>query len=129
MFTYSLLPHSGDWREAGTVTEAYSLNQPAEALVLPPQEGALPETFSFASCNKENVVLETLKQADDGSGTILRLYDAFDRRSRPTIRFGVPVKQVWLCDMLENEEQEIAVNDNTVTLDLKNFEILTLKIR
>ena len=129
VFTYSLMPHSGDWREAGTVTEAYSLNQPAEALVLPAQEGTLPETFSFASCNRENVVLETLKQADDGSGTILRLYDAFDRRSRPTVRFGFDVKQAWICDMLENEEQELAVTDNTVTFDLKNFEIITLKVR
>ena len=28
-FTYALYPHGGDWREGGTVQEAYRLNQPA----------------------------------------------------------------------------------------------------
>ncbi len=29
VFTYSLLPHAGGWREAGVVREAYALNDPA----------------------------------------------------------------------------------------------------
>ncbi len=129
VFTYSLLPHAGDYRTGGTVGEAYCLNQPAVAIPVPAQEGVLPEVFSMVSCDKENVVLETMKQADDGSGTILRLYDAYDRRSKPTLRFGFDAKQVRLCDMLENEIAPLEVKDNALTLDVKNFEIVTLKIR
>ena len=31
-FTYALYPHAGNWRDGGTVQEAYKLNQPAYAV-------------------------------------------------------------------------------------------------
>lgn len=129
-FTYSLLPHVGDYRSAGTVREAYSLNQPVCAVPVPAQKGSLPERFSLFSCDAENVVIETVKQAYDGSGTVVRLYDAFDRRGTVTLKSGVPFRSAALCDMLEREQAELPVNaDGSVTLKLKNFEILTLKLR
>ena len=35
VFTYSLLPHAGGWREGGVVREAYALNDPAFAAIRP----------------------------------------------------------------------------------------------
>ncbi|MDQ3793432.1 MAG: alpha-mannosidase, partial [Actinomycetota bacterium] len=44
-FTYSLLPHPGDWTEAGVTREAFALNSPLFAAGAAPGEGALPQEF------------------------------------------------------------------------------------
>src|SRR5699024_12424011 len=70
-FTYALFPHAGTWKEAGTVREAYQLNLPAYAV----QGGHAGKSFSYAAVEPENVVLETVKQAENGEGVVLRLYE------------------------------------------------------
>ena len=74
-------------------------------------------------------VIEAVKKAYDSDDTIVRLYDAFDRREKVKLTFGFEPKAVYLCDMLENELSELAIEGNEVTLSLKNFEIVTLKIK
>ena len=41
---------------------------------------------------------------------------------------NLPVKSAWLCDMLENKEEEAAVTDGVINLDFKAFEIKTVRI-
>ncbi|MBE7050918.1 MAG: alpha-mannosidase, partial [Ruminococcaceae bacterium] len=55
-FTYSLLPHNGDYTEGKTVNEAYILNRPLVALNSN-GGGKLPEEFSLINCNCENIVI------------------------------------------------------------------------
>jgi len=40
-----------------------------------------------------------------------------------------PIKQAWLTDLLEREEEEFGVTGNTLELEVKPFEIVTLKLR
>ena len=95
----------------------------------PHSDTSLPASFSLVQCDCENIVIDTVKQAEDGDGLIVRLYEAFDRRSRAALRFGFDVASVTLCDMLEQPEQELPVTDNTVTLPVRNFEIVTLRVK
>lgn len=127
IFTYSILPHKGDFRTK-TIPESYSLNQPLDVKFIEKQEGILPESFSFVSIDSENAVIETIKQDEDGTGTILRLFDAHNARRNVKLTFGIPIKKAYICDMLENSIEEIAVVDNTVSLNLNNYEISTVKI-
>ena len=92
------------------------------------QDGTLPESFSFVNTNSKNIVIETVKKAEKSDDIILRFYEAFDRSGNVTLNFGIPVKEVYLCDMLENNIEPIEVKDNSVTLPVSNFEITTLKL-
>lgn len=85
-FTYSLLPHAGSWREAGTVLQAAALNQPPIPLAATfhPQ-GTLPQQNSFLQVNVENVIVSVLKKAEDGNGWILRAYETQKRAAQATI--------------------------------------------
>ena len=58
-FTYSLYPHAGNYREAGTIQQAYLLNQPMTAFKLQKQSGTLPESYSLLSLDCDNVIAET----------------------------------------------------------------------
>ena len=81
------------------------------------------------SCDADNIVVETVKMAEDEDAIIVRMYDAFDRKSKPEIKFGFDVERAYLADLMENTEKEIEVKDNTVKLDVSNYEIVTLKLK
>lgn len=127
-FTYSLLPHGGGWRDGDTVRQAYDLNQPLLSCAVSQNKGCLPESFSMVSCDCPNVIIDTVKQAEDGNGLIIRLYEAYDRRSEAVISFGMDVKKVSRCDLLENKIQDLKAEGNQVQIPVKNYEIVTLKV-
>ncbi len=124
-FTYSLYPHSGGWREAGTLHEAAKLNQPAYARI----GGKEGTCMSYASVDRSNVILETIKQAEEGEGTVLRLYESENARTKVKVTLPQGAKQVYLTDLLEHAESELPVEDGTVTLVIKPYEILTLLVK
>lgn len=126
-FTYSVFPHNSDFCRGNTVKEAYSLNQPFCA-VPAGNGGSLPPVFSLVSCDSGNIVIETLKSAEDGDGYIIRLYDSFGCTKNVSVKFGLSVKSVFLCDMLENKTEEIAVCDNACSLTVSNYEVVTLRV-
>ena len=123
--TYSLLPHQGTWKQAGTVEEAYNLNQPAYA-VLGGEEG---KCFSFASVDKANVVLETIKQAECGEGTVLRMYECQNARTKVTLTLPEGTKTAYITNLLEEVEEELTVVDGKVTFVIKPFEVVTVLAR
>lgn len=127
VLTYSLMPHIGDFREAGVIHAAYALNQPLVYTPVGGQEGKMPQTFSLVSGNRENVILETVKKAESDDGMIVRLYDAFDMRTDVTLTVADGFRKAYLCDLMENVLSELPFDGKTVTLPVKNFEIVTLK--
>jgi alpha-mannosidase len=88
-----------------------------------------PETYSVAYTDKKNVIVETVKEAEDSDATVIRLYECKNMRSKTTLTLGFDAKSCYLCDMLENEEKELPVVDGKVKLDVRGFEIVTLKIK
>ena len=128
-FTYSLIPHGGDFREAGIIREAYGLNQPLMAIPVNPGKGTLPDTFSMFTCDQEHVVMETVKKAESDDSLILRMYEAFGKRSKAEIRTVIPVKEVWICDLMEKELEQLTIVNGCVQVSLSGFEILTLKFK
>ena len=127
-FTYSLLPHGGDYRQGETVREAYSLNQPLMWRRIKTGEKKLPSEFSLVSCSNPNIIIETFKQSEDGKGYIIRLYDAHNCNTNAVLSFGVDLKRVFLCDLLENPGSELHLEGRKVKVPVSNFEIVTLKV-
>lgn len=153
-FTYSLLPHTGNWRAAGTVARAYELNSPAWTHLVPAGEaGMVAETqwrHQFLQIGQENAILEVWKAPDlvDGYGKagqagigeqagdewILRLYEAHGRRGPVTLTFGRPVRSAQLVNLLEEPERSEpgatpVVEGNRLTIHLRPLEICTLQVR
>ena len=126
VFTYSLIPHTGDFRSAGIIQEAYALNQPLVA-VQACGNGTLPNTFSLVSCDQPGTIIETVKKAEADDSMIVRMYEAFGGHCTANITVTPGFSKAFLCDLMENELQELPMVDNRVTLPMSNFEITTLK--
>lgn len=126
-FTYALMPHMNGYAEANVQNEAYCLNVPAYSVKAQNPTGALKEDSLFEiNCN--NVIVETVKQAEDGSGTIIRMYEAKNRRTAAEIKWNVPFKKAAECDLMENEIETVAENAESFSFKIKPFEIKTFKI-
>ena len=124
-FTYALYPHGEGWQQAGTVQESYKLNVPA--YVLP--AGTPGKAYSFASVDKSNVILETVKQAENGEGTILRLYECENARTDFTLTIPAGTKKAYGTSLLEEIRQELPVTDGRIHCTIKPYEILTILIQ
>ena len=84
---------------------------------------------SLVSVDAANVVVEVVKEADDGSGAlVIRLYEAWGRRGPVTVSAPWPIGRATVTDLLERHLEEIAAGDVTVTLTMTPFQITTIKL-
>ena len=121
VMTYALLPHRGDWR-GGVRAEAYDLN-------LPLRVGRGVAAAPLVQSDAPNVVIETVKPADDGDGVILRLYEALKYRGPVQLRFRDTLGSAAICDLLETEIEQVRIEGETLDLDLTPHQIVTLRVR
>lgn len=126
VFTYALYPHKEMWSAAGTVQEAYKLNQPAYAT-----KGELKNTGkSFISTDKDNIIIETVKPAENGDGIIVRLYDCENGLTKATLTFAEGMlESVEECNLMEEKEADIEACGNSFTVSVKPYEIKTYRVR
>ena len=124
-FTYSLYPHGETWKQAGTVRESYKLNLPAYTVL-----GGTPgKSYSLVSLDAANVVLETVKQAENGEGTVLRLYESENARTKTALTLPEGVTKVYETNLLEEIEAELPVVDGKLHFVMKPYEIKTILLR
>lgn len=128
-FTYSIYPHSERWQEAATVQMAYNLNVPLKTTLCHQAQGAAPREFSMASPSCSNCFIEMMKDAEDGNGTILRVYENKNSRVKASIRLGFAPRAVYECDLLENNLSKAEHRENEIDFLLKPYEIKTFRIR
>ena len=125
-FTYAIYPHAEKWQAAGTVPQAFFLNQPALAV----QGGKPGESFSLAGLDAPNVVLETIKRAEDGDGAIVRMYECENSLTNVTMDWNLPFHAAESCNCLEQPDGEpVEVKDGKITFTVKPYEIKTIRIR
>jgi len=79
--------------------------------------------------NKRNVILETVKAAENGEGTVLRLYECENARTKATLTVPADTKAAYLTNLLEEIESELPVVDGKVTFTIKPYEIVTILLK
>jgi alpha-mannosidase len=131
-FTYSLLPHTGDWAEAAIVEAAFALNSPLVALQIAGVGGDQPARDGLVAIEGVPLALGCLKRADDGRGDILRVYEPHGARGTATLRFVRALSRVETVNLLEQpvptEASAIALAGDTVRLTIQPFQVMTLRI-
>ncbi len=82
-----LVPHSGTWQDAGVVRAAEELVTETPILYQGIHPGNRPGAASFLSVDAPDIVVEAVKQSEDGDDLIVRSYETAGRPSRATLRF------------------------------------------
>ena len=122
-FTYSLLPHKGDFIEGKTVQEAFDLNQPMEAvegiLRMPTEAGK-----GMVRLEGAHVELDALKKSEDGKYLVLRFHEYAGAKGNVVVDTGFQVKAHAESDLMERPQEEFRQGE--IRLAVKPYEIKTL---
>lgn len=128
-FAYSIVPHESTLANTDIAKQAYYFNYPMTAVRATGESDSLPLSFSALSTDVDNVICEVVKQGEKCQDTIVRLYEHKNMRTSTTLTLGLPAKEVYLCDMMENELEKLELIDGKVKVNFNGFEIITLKIK
>lgn len=121
-FIYAFTAFEGDFAQSNVVQQGYELNVPLQ--IIP---GRVKD-FSMVQIDHPNIILDTMKPAEDGSGDlILRFYESKRAAVRTTVRTAFR-GQAWKCDMMESKEEKLNFDKGKLMLDFRAFEIKTIRI-
>jgi alpha-mannosidase len=109
---------------ADAVRAGYQFNLPLRTVPSALEMGPL------VRLDNDAIVVEAVKAADDRSGdVVLRCYESLGGRASATLRFGFHVRSASVTDLLERPLTDLTVVDtNTVTMQLRPFEVVTLRL-
>ena len=128
-FSYTLYPHSGDWKQAGSVRRGYEYNYKLQAMQVSAHAGTLPLEHSFVNVTPENVVLTALKKAEDSDGLILRVYEWAGKGGDLQITVPKGATSATVTNLMEAQVgTPLPVSHDKVTVPIHPYEILSVRL-
>jgi alpha-mannosidase len=130
-FTYSLLPHQGSFQQAGVVQSAAEMNNPLIVKAITASSGTKPARVAMFKSSNLAVIIDTTKPAEDGFGTVVRIYESYGSHSKTIIKIGMNFTNIQEVNLMEKavSHTDLVINkeEKSVTLTLKPFQIVSLK--
>ena len=121
-FAFALVPHAGDWRRARVLEHAIAFNHPLRF-------GQAIDAQPFIRVDQANLIVDTIKRAEDGDGLIIRMYEAHGRRGVASLQFATAPTQVTRTNTMEDPGEAVDTNGDAVTVAYRPFELISLRIR
>ena len=87
------------------------------------------ELLPFVQINRDNVIVETVKQQMDGEDTIVRLYECYGARSEAVMTFGITPRSVETASLMEDALESVPLEGNQIRFLIRPYEILTFRIK
>lgn len=125
---YALFPHTGDWRQAQMPRRGYEFNTPLFTILEEKHNGNLPASHSFFSSEPSNVILSSIKLAEDSDDIILRVYESTGKSTMAKIWLPDLPTSVEETNLLEEQPKKIPFKDNIIKIPIGPYEIKTLKV-
>ena len=130
LFRYSLTTHKGSWREGQPYDFGWAIINPLiPVCVNGKKEGTLEKSMSFCQVDKPNILLLTLKKAEDGDGLILRLIETEGKDTVVTLRLPfISITRAYQTNLVEENERLLSAKEHTVAVPIKAFGITTIRV-
>jgi alpha-mannosidase len=95
----------------------------------PQGEGRLPMSSSFCNVAAPNVVVQALKQAEDGRGLIVRLWEVAGLETTTSLRTPhLAWMHAFETDLVERDQRLLAAAGEDLAVTLKPYAMLTLRL-
>lgn len=111
-FRMQLIPHSGSWQTADLARAAEKLVAEVPIIYQGIHPGTRPGSDSFVEVDARDVVVSAIKEAEEGSDTIVRAYETagITARARIDLRFA---HTTWTGEFKPFEIRTLRVNSKT----------------
>jgi alpha-mannosidase len=128
-FAYSLYPHAGTWRDAGTLLRGFEFNYALRAEQVQTHSGSLPPVHSFVSIQPSTVVLTAIKKSEDGNDLILRYYEWAGQRAEAKITVPAGATRAAAANLMEAPQgNSLPVSGDQIVVPVTPYSINTLRV-
>ncbi|GAA5797506.1 hypothetical protein HPULCUR_002894 [Helicostylum pulchrum] len=122
-FKYAIYPHQHHFLQSDVVREGYNFNSPLLTRLVPRAKlnGVNFLLPKFHIENAANVVLDTIKRAEDSTDIIIRLYECYGGHARAKLISSRIITKIVKCNILEDEQEVIEIIDTTAVMNGRTF--------
>jgi len=131
LFRYSITTHQGNWKQGQAHDFGWAISNPLIPICINgKKKGKLKKSISFCQVDKANVLLSTLKKAEDGNGIIIRLIETEGKNTTTTLTLPfISITQVYQTNLVEENERLLSAQKHEVTAPIKAFGITTIRVK
>ena len=126
-YRYAFMPHTDKWEGAKLYDEALAFNAPLKVCQFGKQEGIFGLEKSFVSINGDNLILSSVTKSDDNS-ILIRVYNPTEKEIKGEIKLGFDVKEARSVRLDGKVNEELKVNDNTISVKVAKGKIYTVEV-
>ena len=119
--SYALYPHVGNEKGGAVKEKAYEFNIPLRFT------NGKPEQARASLLHVNGAIAESIKQAEDGNGYILRVYEPYGTHAPMQILLN-GIYTVTPCNLMEKAVGD-SVSSSIINADIKPFEILSFRLK
>ncbi len=128
-FTYSLYAHKNSLVDSNTIKMAYDLNNPLQCVKFDSSDSGVLKRYCLAKSNKNNVIIDNIKMAEQENAVIIRMYETNNIRTNVQVKVGFSFTNAFYCDLMENNIKELYCEQNdSFSFTIKPFEIVSMKL-
>jgi alpha-mannosidase len=126
--TLAILPHGPGLDDVRA--HASRLNTPLRVVAGGASVPPVVRVAGVGGAAAAGVEVDAVKLADDGSAdVVVRIHEALGNRTRVSVATSGRIAEAWHCNLLEEPSSGEEVGDGVVTLTLRPFQIVTLRLR
>ncbi len=125
---YALYPHSKNWQQSSTTQKGYEFNDPMIAVISDKHRGKLPASNSLVKLEPSNLVLTTIKKAEDSDAWIFQWYDAKGEETDAVLTLPQTPKKAFTSNFLEQDGSAVWFEKNVVKVKTMKNGIVTIKV-
>ena len=125
VFSCKLLAHTGPVDLPAVNEAAYAFNYPLHARYTA-GGGTLPGRFSLMQLDRANIIIETVKKAEDSDAVVVRAYECANCACDAVLSLGFPVTAAAETDLMEGAPTALPLENGRVRLHFAPFEIKTI---
>lgn len=128
-FEYAVYPHRGSVYEGKVAHAAERFRYPVIIVETDRHHGILGSEFGEIQVLEGRIILSAFKKAENGSGVVIRFFNAEETPQRIQLRAAQRIVQAWLCNLLEERQESIPVDkDGTIAFKIGMKKIITLEL-
>jgi len=128
-FEYSIIPHSGSWKESKIYKTAYNFSSPLVAYNIKKGSGPLPDVASLVTMEPDELVLSAVKKSEDGNGLIVRFYNIMDYDVKGKLSAYKKIAKASWVNLNEEMVQALPVSeDGSLHLVVGKHKIMTVRL-
>jgi len=131
LFRFSITTHDCDVKSGKSRDFGWATSNPLVPIIIEGKnEGRLEGNGSFAQIDKSNVLILTVKQAEDEDGIIIRLIETEGQTVDATITLPyLSIDKAYLTNLVEENVKEVGFSEHKISVPVKAFGIVTVRLQ